>query len=58
MLSTGELYRDLGGDYYQRRNPERQTQRLIKQLEALGRTVTLQPIPTTETSTAEEVVAA
>ncbi|MGH2821836.1 MAG: IS110 family transposase [Thermoleophilaceae bacterium] len=42
MLSTGELYNDLGGDYYTRRNPERQTKRLIAQLERLGHTVTLQ----------------
>jgi len=45
MLTTGELYNDLGGDYYQRRDPAKQTQRLIKQLEALGHTVTLEPIP-------------
>jgi transposase len=42
MLTTGELYHDLGGDYYRRRNPERQTRRLVAQLEALGHTVTLQ----------------
>jgi len=42
MLTTGEVYRDLGGDYYSRRNPERQTKRLIAQLERLGHTVTLQ----------------
>jgi transposase len=42
MLTTGEFYRDLGGDYYRRRDPQRQTRRLIKQLEALGHTVTLQ----------------
>ena len=42
MLTTGELYRDLGGDYYQRRDPERQTRRLVAQLERLGHTVTLQ----------------
>ena len=42
MLSTGETYRDLGGDYYRRRDPERQTRRLVTQLEALGHTVTLQ----------------
>ena len=52
MLSTGELYRDLGGDYYQRRDPERQTRRLIAQLERLGHTVTLQA---TATATAEAV---
>ncbi len=42
MLTTGELYRDLGGDYFRRRDPERQARRLIKQLQALGHTVTLQ----------------
>ena len=42
MLSTGELYRDLGGDYYQRRDPEKTTKRLIAQLERLGHTVVLQ----------------
>ncbi len=42
MLNTGETYRDLGGDYYTRRNPERQTKRLVTQLERLGHTVTLQ----------------
>jgi transposase len=41
MLSTGELYRDLGGDYFTRRDPERQTRRLVAQLERLGHTVTL-----------------
>jgi transposase len=42
MLSTGELYNDLGGDYLRKRDPERTTKRLITQLEALGHTVTLQ----------------
>ena len=42
MLSTGELYTDLGGDYYTRLNPERQTRRLVAQLQRLGHTVTLQ----------------
>jgi transposase len=42
MLTTGELYHDLGADYYRRRNPERQTRRLVRQLEQLGHTVTLQ----------------
>jgi transposase len=45
MLSTGELYTDLGGDYYARRNPERQTKRLIAQLERLGHKVTLETLP-------------
>ena len=43
MLQTGELYRDLGGDYYTRQNPDRTTKRLVRQLEALGHRVTLQP---------------
>jgi transposase len=41
MLSTGEIYRDLGADYFTRRDPERQTRRLVAQLERLGHTVTL-----------------
>jgi transposase len=42
MLSTGELYGDLGGDYFQRRDPERIAKRLVAQLEALGHHVTLE----------------
>ena len=45
MLTTGELYRDLGGDYFQRRDPAKTTKRLIAQLEALGHHLTLQPLP-------------
>ena len=45
MLSTGELYRDLGGDYFRKRDPERQTKRLIAQLERLGHKVTLETLP-------------
>jgi transposase len=41
MLSTGETYRELGGDYFTARDPERQTRRLVKQLERLGHHVTL-----------------
>jgi len=43
MFTTGELYHDLGGDYYQRRDPTRQINRLVNQLEHLGQHVTLQP---------------
>ena len=42
MLSTGELYNDLGGDYFARRDPEKTTKRLVAQLERLGHSVTLQ----------------
>ena len=44
MLSTGELYHDLGGDYFHKRDPEKTTKRLIAQLQALGHTVTLQEV--------------
>jgi len=43
MLQTGELYRDLGPDYFTKQNPERATKRLVRQLEKLGHNVTLQP---------------
>ena len=45
MLSTGELYNDLGGDYFRKRDPERITKRLIAQLQALGHHVTLEALP-------------
>jgi transposase len=41
MLSTGEIYRDLGGDFFTNRDPARQTKRLVAQLERLGHHVTL-----------------
>ena len=43
MLQNGELYNDLGGDYFIRQNPYRVTKRLVLQLEALGHCVTLEP---------------
>ena len=45
MLQTGEMYHDAGGDYFTRLNPELQTRRLIRQLEALGHHVTLDAQP-------------
>jgi transposase len=42
MFTTGETYHDLGGDFFQRRDPERHTKRLVAKLEALGHLVTLQ----------------
>jgi len=44
MLQTGETYRDLGPDHFARRNPQRQTKRLVAQLERLGHNVTLQEV--------------
>jgi transposase len=44
MLSTGELYREPGGDYFERRrDPDREAARLIAQHQHLGHNVTLQP---------------
>ena len=43
MFTTGETYRDLGGDYFQRRDPERHTRRLVARLQALAHHVTLTP---------------
>jgi hypothetical protein len=43
LLSTGELFKDLGDDYFTaRQDPERRTRRLVAQLEELGFTVTLE----------------
>jgi len=42
LLTTGEVFEDLGVDFYQRRrDPEREARRLVDKLEALGHTVTL-----------------
>jgi transposase len=44
LLSNGEPYQDLGGDYFdRRRNSAARQRRLVAQLEALGHTVTLEP---------------
>ena len=43
MLQTGELHNDPGNDYFTRQNPDRVTRRLIRQLEALGHHVTVEP---------------
>lgn len=45
VLATDSPYTDLGADFYDRRNdPERETRRLIAKLEALGHTVTIEPV--------------
>jgi transposase len=44
MLTTGTVYQDPGGDYFtRRRDPQRQTQRHVAHLEALGYHVTITP---------------
>jgi hypothetical protein len=44
--SSCQIYTDLGGDYFTQRDPERQTKRLVKQLERLGHSVTLNEVDT------------
>jgi transposase len=44
MLATGEVYRELGGDYFDTRRPDAQVRQLVKRLEALGQQVTLAPL--------------
>jgi transposase len=44
IVRDGTVYRDLGADWHERRNAtEHRPRRLVKQLEALGHTVTLDP---------------
>ena len=44
MLTTGEVYRESGGDYFVRRDdPERRARRLSRQIEELGFSVTIAP---------------
>jgi transposase len=45
MFATGQLYNDLGGDYFDRRDPQRLTRRLVARLQTLGNTVTITPNP-------------
>jgi transposase len=42
LLTTGELYREAGGNYFAQRDPQRATRRLVAQLERLGHNVTLE----------------
>jgi transposase len=44
MLTTGELYRDPGADYFTRHTPARAKDRAINQLESLGYKVTIEPL--------------
>jgi transposase len=45
LLSRQEPYRELGGDYFDRLRPEATAKRLMKRLENLGYTITLQAPP-------------
>ena len=47
MLTTGECFTDLGADYFQRRrDPQREADRLVRQLHAPGLQVSLTGTPT------------
>lgn len=48
MLTTNTDYHDLGGDYFLKRDPERERRRAITALNKLGYTVTLNPIEPTQ----------
>ena len=43
MLRDGTDYKDLGGEYFDLRNKQKTAKRLLKRLEQLGMTVTVQP---------------
>ena len=45
MLSDNVDYKDLGGDYFTKQDPERAMRRIIRQANALGLTVRFDPIP-------------
>jgi len=45
MQRTGTDYTDLGGDYFERRDADRLTRRLVRRLESLGLKATLEPSP-------------
>jgi len=44
ILDQKIAYRELGADYFDRRTTEQRTKRLVRQLEKLGHTVTLEPL--------------
>ena len=43
LLRDGTTYRELGADHFERRDPAAATRRLVRGLEQLGHTVTLEP---------------
>jgi hypothetical protein len=45
VLSSGELYNDLGSDYFERRQADYLRRRAIRQLERLGHQVILTEAP-------------
>lgn len=47
VLSTGELFKDLGSDYYNQFNKERKANSMVKRLKALGYEVTIATVAAT-----------
>ena len=45
MLRDGTVYQDLGANHFHRRSPERQAQRLARQIANLGFTCSITPTP-------------
>lgn len=45
LQRDGTEYADLGGDYFERRDKDRLTKRLVRRLESLGMRVTVEPTP-------------
>jgi hypothetical protein len=43
VLTSGQPFRDLGANYFDRRDADRLSRRLTRRLEELGYRVTLQP---------------
>jgi len=42
LIKRQESYRELGGDYFDRQHPETTAKRLVKRLETLGYTVSIE----------------
>ena len=47
VLSTGEVFKDLGCNYYDQFNKERKAKSMVKRLNALGYEVTLATVAAT-----------
>ena len=45
LIVRNEPYKELGGDYFDKQNPETTAKRMVKRIEKLGYQVTLQPAP-------------
>jgi transposase len=50
IIRDGSVYREAGGDVYDRRNPERTAKRLARRLQRIGYAVTLNPVARTTRS--------